>query len=440
MLGPHLARIYTQDLTTRLAKSLLTAWSGEHSGGQLVIRGFATAKKSLQANKDDSKVSKSRSSEDLKRKMSKSSSSLAQKFQSNSGSSTPGQAEYGREHDSDPSTPVKTGETSASVELLRSISAKLNNQASKLTAEAPSKERQAALTGMLSSGLEDKSKKKDEDDEDPVESSTSKTQGAEMSEENEEDELEREEDEAQRPVDLVLILHGIGQKYAADTQPSLDFTIAVNSFRELVHKQAKLEPPATVGGGGFAQMLDGRRIQFLPVMWRAALEDFEPEPAHEPDDHLDNHFKLDDVFGDRNSIPIVRKLISGVLLDIPLYLSRHRGEIVRRVVGEANRMYRCVARVRFALQDLKMLTYVVGFHTDYSVNATPTLKVAADEHTGSHTRSAQRSHSTSSRPSQHTYRDLKRSTLQAPTSTTISAPSSSPEVPPRSSSGSRKVN
>ncbi|KAK0562158.1 hypothetical protein OC861_005461 [Tilletia horrida] len=341
MLGPHLARIYTQDLTTRLAKSLLTAWSGEHSGGQLVIRGFETAKRSLQVNKDnkdDSKVSKSRSTDDLKRRLSKSSSSLAQRFQPGSGSSTPAQGESAREHDSDPSTPVKTGETSASVELLRSISAKLGQQASKVAAEVPAKERQAALSGMLSSGLEDKAKKDDEDDDE--DDGRTKTAGAEMSEENEEDELEREEVEAQQPVDLVLILHGIGQKYAADTQPSLDFTIAVNSFRELVHKQAKQTPPATVGGGGFPQMLNGRRIQFLPVMWRAALEDFEPEPAHEPDDHLDNHFKIDDVFGDRNSIPIVRKLISGVLLDIPLYLSRHRGEIVRRVVGEANKMYR----------------------------------------------------------------------------------------------------
>ncbi|KAE8233851.1 hypothetical protein CF326_g1114 [Tilletia indica] len=331
MLGPHVARIYTQDFTARLAKSVLTAWSGEHSGGQLVIRGFEVAKKSLQANVDDSKNLK-------EGKRPKSKSGIPQRSPTSSGSSTPAKRQS-MQGDSSPSpttTPNKPTETSASLELLRSITAKLGPAPSKPStdAEPTSREREAALSGMLSSGLEDAAK----GDDNPVKEIS--TAGAEMSEENEADELHREEQEAQRPVDLVLILHGIGQKYAADNNPSLDFTIAVNNFRDLVHKQAKATPPATIGGGGFSQMLDGRRIQFLPVMWRAALDDFDPEPAHESDDELNNQFALDDVFGDRTSIPIVRKLISGVLLDIPLYLSRHRTEIIRRVIREANKMYR----------------------------------------------------------------------------------------------------
>ncbi|CAD6941352.1 unnamed protein product [Tilletia controversa] len=329
MLGPHVARIYTQDFTARLAKSVFTAWSGEHSGGQLVIRGFEYAKKALQANVDDSKNQK-----DAKQQKSK--SGLPQRSPSSSGSSTPAKKRP-TQGDASPSSSSKPTETSASLELLRSITAKMGSMPNKASNDADSafKEREAALSGMLSSGLEDAAKGGDAD---PTQEGG--TTGAEISEENEADELHREAKDAERPVDLVLILHGIGQKYAAETNPSLDFTIAVNQFRDLVQKQAKATPPATVGGGGFSQMLDGRRIQFLPVMWRAALEDFDPEPAHEHDDELDNHFALDDVFGDRNSIPIVRKLISGVLLDIPLYLSRHRTEIIRRVIREANRMYR----------------------------------------------------------------------------------------------------
>ncbi|KAK0547250.1 hypothetical protein OC844_007170 [Tilletia horrida] len=361
MLGPHLARIYTQDLTTRLAKSVLTAWVGEHSGGQLVIRGFETAKKSLQANVDDSK----NNNKDLKRKQSK--GSISQRSPTASGSSTPARARSVHSGDGTgtPSS-TKSTETSASLELLRSITAKLGPLPTRSSGESSSptpKEREAALSGMLSSGLEDRAKGKrgdrGEDEssgkDDANEDSTQEpgTQGAEMAEGNEDEEFAREEEQAQQPVDLVLILHGIGQKYAAETNPSLDFTIAVNNFRELVHKQAAAAPPATVGGGGFPQMLKGRRVQFLPVMWRAALEDFEPEPAHEPKEELNNHFTLDEVFGDRNSIPIVRKLISGVLLDIPLYLSRHRSEIIRRVIREANRMYRlfCQRNPKFEAQD-----------------------------------------------------------------------------------------
>ncbi|KAL9933171.1 hypothetical protein V8E36_007889 [Tilletia maclaganii] len=372
MLGPHLARIYTQDFTNRLAKSVLTAWSGEHSGGQLVIRGFDTAKRSLQANADDDSKRKGSSKDSKKAASSSSSNKTGQRSPSSSGASTPARSRSAQGTDSSSGgsgSSAKPVEISASLELLRSITAKLgplpprrpgasssfSSNTAKPTSgsgsDSPtSREREAALSGMLSSGLEedaaaaadghDKDGEGGKNNNSTTTSSQAKPAGAELSEGNEADELEREESQARQPVDLVLILHGIGQKYAAETNPSLDFTIAVNKFRELVHKQAEAPPPSTVGGGGFAQMMGGRRVQFLPVMWRAALEDFEPEAAHEANEELNNHFTLDEVFGDRNSIPIVRKLISGVLLDIPLYLSRHRKEIIRRVIGEANKMYR----------------------------------------------------------------------------------------------------
>ncbi|SJX65224.1 uncharacterized protein SRS1_15983 [Sporisorium reilianum f. sp. reilianum] len=40
--GPRLARLYQEGFSNRLSKQFFTAWSGEHSGGQLLIRGFQT--------------------------------------------------------------------------------------------------------------------------------------------------------------------------------------------------------------------------------------------------------------------------------------------------------------------------------------------------------------------------------------------------------------
>jgi hypothetical protein len=46
-LGPYLARIYQDDVTSRMTKTLWTAWSGTHSGGTLVARGFDNARRLL---------------------------------------------------------------------------------------------------------------------------------------------------------------------------------------------------------------------------------------------------------------------------------------------------------------------------------------------------------------------------------------------------------
>jgi hypothetical protein len=64
-------------------------------------------------------------------------------------------------------------------------------------------------------------------------------------------------------------------------------------------KRASAAPPSDVGGGGMASLLAGKRVQFLPVMWRATLEDFEPPRAEEDADgeHFDNVFQLDQIFG-----------------------------------------------------------------------------------------------------------------------------------------------
>jgi hypothetical protein len=127
----------------------------------------------------------------------------------------------------------------------------------------------------------------------------------------------------------------------AEDWKSLDFTLAVSSLRVLAHKRQMAPSPTDVGGGGMPALSKGRRIQVLPVLWRATLNDFEPPHADgdvNPDEHLTNHFSIDDIFSD--TIPLIKQLISGILFDIPLYLSQHREEILSRVVKEMNRVYR----------------------------------------------------------------------------------------------------
>jgi hypothetical protein len=121
----------------------------------------------------------------------------------------------------------------------------------------------------------------------------------------------------------------------------MDFTLAVSSLRTLAHKKQAAGAPLDVGGEGMKALSKGKRIQFIPILWRATLTDFQPPTTDtdaKPEEHLDNRFSIDDIFSD--TIPLIRQLISGILFDIPLYLSQHRDEILARVVKESNRVWR----------------------------------------------------------------------------------------------------
>ncbi len=86
-------------------------------------------------------------------------------------------------------------------------------------------------------------------------------------------------------------------------------------------------------------MIGDRRVQFIPVLWRAAVK----AAQDENDSHAEDDFpplELDDIFGDRNSIPLIRQIISGVLVEIPLYMSAdHHSQMLRCVIAEMNRLY-----------------------------------------------------------------------------------------------------
>lgn len=137
-------------------------------------------------------------------------------------------------------------------------------------------------------------------------------------------------DEMKSVTDLILVVHGIGQGLTA-TYEAFDFVYATNMFRDVARTQA--QTPA------ISSIMRHRRVQFLPVQWRASLKLDLGEELAKQKEGLDNHFNLEDITL-QNTIPFVRDLINKVLLDIPLFMSHHRERMIESVCTLANRTYR----------------------------------------------------------------------------------------------------
>ncbi|KAJ5782659.1 hypothetical protein N7457_004433 [Penicillium paradoxum] len=133
------------------------------------------------------------------------------------------------------------------------------------------------------------------------------------------------------PTDLVLVIHGIGQKLS-ERMESFHFTHAINAFRREVNMELNNEPVwphVREDHGG---------IMVLPVNWRMKLSLDDPEVESDIEDPASNNFSLADITP--QTLPAIRSLISDVMLDIPYYLSHHKPKMVKAVVREANRVYR----------------------------------------------------------------------------------------------------
>lgn len=140
---------------------------------------------------------------------------------------------------------------------------------------------------------------------------------------------------SERPVvtDLVLVVHGIGQKLSERIE-SFHFTHAINAFRremnvELGTDSVKTHLRDDMGG-----------IMCLPVNWRLSLS-FEDGGYRdtETEDPASNQYTLKDITPD--ALPSVRNIISDVMLDIPYYLSmEHHPKMIAACIREANRIYR----------------------------------------------------------------------------------------------------
>lgn len=136
--------------------------------------------------------------------------------------------------------------------------------------------------------------------------------------------------------DLVLVAHGIGQKFAERVE-SFHFTHAITAFRRAVNIELRSDMVKSV-------LREGQNgIMVLPVNWRNTLS-FEDGGTMQDDNaaHVPDGFGLKDI--EPNTIPAVRSMISDVMFDIPFYMSHHKPKIIQALVGEANRIYRLWCR------------------------------------------------------------------------------------------------
>ncbi|KAK6332259.1 hypothetical protein TWF696_002980 [Orbilia brochopaga] len=138
-------------------------------------------------------------------------------------------------------------------------------------------------------------------------------------------------DEPPRVTDLVLVIHGIGQKLS-ERMESFHFTHAINGFRRLINLE--LRDPAVTPH----LRKEGVGIQVLPVNWRSTVRFDSDLTGVLDDDDAELNFSLNDITPP--TIPAVRSLIGDVIMDIPYYLSHHKNKMVSAVIKEANRIYK----------------------------------------------------------------------------------------------------
>ncbi|EJC98098.1 uncharacterized protein FOMMEDRAFT_171452 [Fomitiporia mediterranea MF3/22] len=138
------------------------------------------------------------------------------------------------------------------------------------------------------------------------------------------------EDGEDNVMDLVLIIHGIGQGLASQYE-GYNFVYAANLFRQIARKQSTT--PA------LASVMRDRRVQFLPVQWRTNFQLSADEESRREAAGIDNNFTLNDITI-RNTVPYVRDLMNNVLIDIPYFLSQHKDRMIQAVAKQANRIYR----------------------------------------------------------------------------------------------------
>ena len=142
------------------------------------------------------------------------------------------------------------------------------------------------------------------------------------------------EDQSSKPrvSDLVLVIHGIGQKLS-ERVDSFHFTHAINGLRREFNVQLSQE---NVRGS----MRDDAGIMVLPVNWRLTVsfdDDYKPREAE-----AQSKYELKDITPE--TLPAIRSMISDVMLDIPYYMSHHKQKMISAVVREANRVYRLWCR------------------------------------------------------------------------------------------------
>ena len=139
--------------------------------------------------------------------------------------------------------------------------------------------------------------------------------------------------------DLVLVIHGIGQKLS-ERVDSFHFTHAINELRREFNVQLSEQH---VKGS----MKDDAGIMVLPVNWRLTVQLDEGGKPQASD--VESKYELKDITPE--TLPAIRSMISDVMLDIPYYMSHHKQKMVEAVVREANRVYRLWCRNNPGFED-----------------------------------------------------------------------------------------
>lgn len=145
------------------------------------------------------------------------------------------------------------------------------------------------------------------------------------------------ENDRSQVTDLVLVVHGIGQKLAERVE-NYHFTHAINAFRRAINVELNNDAVRAV-------LRDGQNgIMVLPINWRQDLSFEDGGPMREEDkaNCPVESFGLKDI--EPRTIPAVRSMISDVMFDIPFYMSQHKPKMVAALVKEANRVYRLWCR------------------------------------------------------------------------------------------------
>ncbi|KAL5317639.1 hypothetical protein ACEPPN_014736 [Leptodophora sp. 'Broadleaf-Isolate-01'] len=138
-------------------------------------------------------------------------------------------------------------------------------------------------------------------------------------------------EEPRKVTDLVLVIHGIGQKLSERVE-SFHFTHAINDFRRSINVELSNEAVHRA----LREDLGG--VMVLPVNWRANLSFEDGGPMKKGEEVQRTDFSLKDITP--STIPAVRNMISDVMLDIPFYMSHHKPKMIQALISEANRVYR----------------------------------------------------------------------------------------------------
>ena len=173
---------------------------------------------------------------------------------------------------------------------------------------------------------------------------------------------------APQVTDLVLVIHGIGQKLS-ERVDSYHFTHAINGLRREFN--VELASEAVQGN-----IQSNAGMMVLPVNWRLTVS-FDNTKEEMEDDT--QKFGLKDITPD--TLPAVRSIISDVMLDIPYYLSHHKEKMTSAVIREANRVYRLWCRNNPGFQKngrVHLIAHSLGSVMAIEILSNQPTKVAAD--------------------------------------------------------------